>query len=391
MDEIDGSSTEIHPPGSAWRRAREYSGLRSLGHSGLRKLGTAATVGGTDALASAALAAPEGGLLAGPAAFTETALPFTSPLLSGAGSVSGVAGDTASGLSGGLNQVLSTPLTTPSTTPASLQPGVTPITTPPPPTPPPAGAGTATPGAAAAAPVAPSSVATPSVADIVSGGGTAQVGGGTGVLSNTGASSFSQTPGTVGGGGLNDILKGAGTTFKDISPFLGPAVSLGGLGLDILRNNQQTPYTSNVAGAAGNINSTARGLVTQGQGLENYLASGTLPPGVQQGLDTATRQAKAAIQSKYAASGESGSSAEAEDLANVDSVAAGQGAQLALNLYNSGVSEVTSGVSAEGASAQLYQYLLQQALTKDQQLGSAIGSFASSLVPATTVKLASAT
>ena len=89
------------------------------------------------------------------------------------------------------------------------------------------------------------------------------------------------------------------------------------------------------------------------------------------------RVAKATIRSQHAAQGTSGSSAEMQELSNVDTTMTTQGANMAMQLFSTGLSEA-------GMSAQLYQLILQTALTQDQQLGSAVGRFASSLAPQTT-------
>jgi hypothetical protein len=68
----------------------------------------------------------------------------------------------------------------------------------------------------------------------------------------------------------------------------------------------------------------------------------------------------------------SGSSAEAQDLANAQQVAQTQGTSIAMNLLNTGIQE-------SQLSSQLYTQIMNEALQQDQQLGSAIGSFASAL------------
>jgi hypothetical protein len=110
----------------------------------------------------------------------------------------------------------------------------------------------------------------------------------------------------------------------------------------------------------------------QGQQLQSYLQNGTLPPGVQQGINQSTNAAKAAIRSRYASMGQSGSSAEQQELSAVDAQAQAQGAQIAMGLLNTGINET-------GMSAGLYEEMLKNTLSSDQELGKAFGSFASSL------------
>jgi hypothetical protein len=90
---------------------------------------------------------------------------------------------------------------------------------------------------------------------------------------------------------------------------------------------------------------------------------------VQGALNNAGAAAQAAIRSQYASRGMSGSSAEATDLANVQSTIAGQGAQIAQQLLQTGVSE-------SNLSAQLYQSIMSANLQQDAQLGTALSTLA---------------
>lgn len=158
---------------------------------------------------------------------------------------------------------------------------------------------------------------------------------------------------------------GVGNALSAIGNNAGTLLSVAGLGKSIADIGTPTPGAANVTNAANQLG-------TQGAQLQSYLANGTLPPGVQTGIDQATQAAKATIRSQYAARGMSGSSAEATDLAAVDSQAQSQGANIALNLLNSGVSETQ-------LSAQLYQSIMQNALQSDQQFGSSLSNLAGQL------------
>ena len=156
------------------------------------------------------------------------------------------------------------------------------------------------------------------------------------------------------------------------------AIPAAGLGLAALQSQKKLP------GQAA-IDTNAAALNAQGKQLQNYFASGTLPPGIQAGIDRASEAAKASIRSRYASEfGGGASSAEAQDLSNVDVVSATQGSQIALNLLQQGVSE-------QGMADQLYQQIMTNALTQDQQLGTAIGAFSAAMVPQTAYKLVAAT
>ena len=130
----------------------------------------------------------------------------------------------------------------------------------------------------------------------------------------------------------------------------------------------------------GALSAEAASLAANGATLQGYLSSGTLPAGVQQSIVQATDAAKASIRSRYAAMGQSGSSAEMQDLASVDQHAATQGATIATQLLNTGISET-------GLSEQIYANLLTAATQQNAQLGQAIGNFATSLAPSRPVVL----
>lgn len=188
----------------------------------------------------------------------------------------------------------------------------------------------------------------------------------------TSANAFGFTGTGTGGAAIpaSADIGGIGGWLKD-KPWLPSAV---GIGLDALKGNQALPGQKN-------LQADAARLSGQGADLQSYFRSGTLPPGLAAGLKQATEAAKASIRSMYASSGESGSSAEQQDLAAVDERASAQGAQTALNLLQQGVSET-------GMADQLYLELMGQALQQDQQLGSAIASFSAGLVPAAPPKAA---
>jgi hypothetical protein len=144
--------------------------------------------------------------------------------------------------------------------------------------------------------------------------------------------------------------------------WLVPAATLGYTALNANKGLSGVPGYNQLSGQAAALN-------TQGQQLQSYLNTGTLPPGVQSSLTSAGKSAKAAIRSQYASRGMSGSSAEAADLAHVDQTIVSSGVNIATNLLAQGVSE-------QNLSAQLYQHILTANLQSDAQLGTALGTLA---------------
>jgi hypothetical protein len=120
------------------------------------------------------------------------------------------------------------------------------------------------------------------------------------------------------------------------------------------------------------LSAQAAQMQAQGGQLESYLTSGTLPPGVSAGLRSAHDSAAATIRSQYAQRGQTGSSAEAQDLANLAQTTVSQGAQIATNLLQQGVSE-------SEFSAQLYQTLMETSVKQDAALSASIANFAGGL------------
>jgi hypothetical protein len=140
------------------------------------------------------------------------------------------------------------------------------------------------------------------------------------------------------------------------------ALGAAGLASSVLQGDKKPAYQ-------GQVSAEAAQMSAQGQELQSYLTSGTLPPGVSAGLASANSSAAATIRSQYASRGQTGSSAEAQDLANLNATTVSQGAQIASNLLQQGVSE-------SEFSAQLYQGLMDASVKQDAALSTSIANFA---------------
>jgi hypothetical protein len=150
-----------------------------------------------------------------------------------------------------------------------------------------------------------------------------------------------------------------------------PLLAGGGLiASSLLRGNMP------VQGQTG-LNTEAGQLAAQGQQLQSYLNTGTLPPGVQASITQAADAAKARIRSQYASMGGSSSAME-QDLASVDQQAATQGAQIATQLLSQGVTDTE-------LSSQIYTTLMNNATQQNAALGSAISNLARSAAGVPTV------
>lgn len=185
---------------------------------------------------------------------------------------------------------------------------------------------------------------------------------------------------------LSQIGDAASNTWDKISGVVNSptgktlGVGLAGIGLakDLLAPS--TPKGLNA------IASEASAAQAQGQVLQNYLATGTLPPAVQTSINAATKNGITAIKAKYASMGVApGSSAEVNDINQLQQNAVIQGATLADQLLQQGISETQ-------LSAQLYNDLVSTNTAQNTQTGSAISSLASALAGGgNTIKIQGAT
>jgi hypothetical protein len=168
-------------------------------------------------------------------------------------------------------------------------------------------------------------------------------------------------PAGAGDGSLASLIPSAGGLAKVAAP----AVAAAGLG-KLMAAGGSVPGLDQIKALAGLS-------ATQGQTLQNYLATGTLPPAIQQSVDAATRDAVTQIKARYAGMGMApGSSQETADIARTQQNAVIQGAQLADQLLQQGISE-------SQLAGTLYNELVNYNSQLNTQTGAAIGNLASAL------------
>jgi hypothetical protein len=165
-------------------------------------------------------------------------------------------------------------------------------------------------------------------------------------------------PAGVGGGFGADIM-------GLIQNNPGALLSGGLLASQLFRGNEQYP-------AEKSLQTLATNTGTQGAALSGYINSGTLPPGAKQAVDTATNAAKATLRSRFAETGLSGSTMEAQALSQVDSRAAAQTFQMADQL-------LAQGADFTKISGTLYDDLLKTQAGTDQEFQKALMTFAGGL------------
>jgi hypothetical protein len=172
-----------------------------------------------------------------------------------------------------------------------------------------------------------------------------------------------------GGSSFLSSLSPSNWTLGGVGKVAGAAAAGVGLGMDVLNRNQMDPNQAMLAQKAAQLGQ-------QGQVLASYLKTGTLPPALKAQLDQAVAADKARIVAGYAAKGmptdPNQNSALAQDLNNlqIQSVAAMADAQI--QMLNTGLKET-------GMSTDIYNILTKLDLAQNQQLMSAISSFAAAL------------
>lgn len=172
------------------------------------------------------------------------------------------------------------------------------------------------------------------------------------------------------GGFFDNLISGlTGSVTKNPLGAVGALAAGGGLINNLIQGQKQDP-------AAQQLQALANQLGPQASQLQSYLANGTLPPGMQASVDQATAAAKARVISSYASRGQSTdpsqNSALAQELSSIDQNAVVSAGQLAVQLYQQGVSETQ-------INAQIYNALLNADQAQAKQTQDALGSFASAL------------
>ena len=214
------------------------------------------------------------------------------------------------------------------------------------------------PSTAPAIPAAPAPTAAPTVGTSVGEGASgvtqaeiaAGKGAGATAIGNAGGEGFSG----FGGKAMDYLAKN-------------PSLLLAGAGLagNLLMGQQQPKFQPQV-------NTAAQNMQAQGQQLASYLSSGNLPPGVQAQLNSAHEAAIASVRSQHANRGTSGSSMEAQDLQRINEAVVSQGASIATQLLQAGISE-------QQMAAGIYNNLMNASLAQDQRMSQAISGFTNAL------------
>jgi hypothetical protein len=198
---------------------------------------------------------------------------------------------------------------------------------------------------------------------------------------STGLVNNSLLPGDVG---APTAGAGGGGNGFDLSSILSAAKSMGVSplsALSLLGSILAKPKTPNIPQLT-DLAQTAQANATALGGTEaTDLAAGQtgkLPAGAQTQINQAEQSAEAAIKSKYAAMGLSGSTMEQQDLIAAQNQAIAAQFNEAQTLANQGVQIAGVINSGDATAAQIYETIMQTVLQQDSQLQAALANFASS-------------
>jgi len=150
---------------------------------------------------------------------------------------------------------------------------------------------------------------------------------------------------------------------KDNYKWMLPAL---GIGYSALRSDRATP-------GEGQMNAYAQRMGQIGNQLTDPLMTGQLPPGYQSAFDRMQQSAEAAIKSKYAKMGISGSSMERSELAAVPQQLETQKLQFAQSL-------ATQGMQAMGLGSAAYNQIAQNTIAQDKELSNALAIFGAAAI-----------
>jgi hypothetical protein len=178
-------------------------------------------------------------------------------------------------------------------------------------------------------------------------------------------------------------LTGIGNFAKNNAGMLG----LLGLsaGAQLLNANKGLPYSQQQLQAAQQAQGIAGQQAKFARTTEQNLLSGTLPPGADAAVAKGTQDAIATIKGRYASMGLTGSTMEADAIANAQQQATIQRFTIADQMAQTGVNALSSATQALNLEANVYNGIMNAVLAQDQNLANAISNFASSAALGTAI------
>jgi hypothetical protein len=247
------------------------------------------------------------------------------------------------------------------------------------------------------------------VGDVTNVGGADLTGSSLQLLDNGSGVAGGAAPGGAAAPGGSGVFQTGANFLKTAAPYAGVA----GLAANLYSGYEQSQQlkalqgqeaqnAATVALDAKQATAAAGPAMTQGEALQSYLSTGTLPQNIQAQVDQQVAAAKAQITQGYASRGMSTdpnqNSALAQDLANVDTQAQSLKGNLETQMNTAGTqmvqtanSLIQTGVNATNISAQIPIMMQNLNLQLAQATSAAISSFAAALNGGTKVTLAPTT
>jgi hypothetical protein len=181
-------------------------------------------------------------------------------------------------------------------------------------------------------------------------------------------------------------LSGLGN-WVSANPGTAALLGLGGasLGAQLLNKQSGVPYLQQQQNLIGQQQALAGQEQAYGQALQQPLLTGQLPPGQQEAVAKGLQDAISTIKGRYDALNLTGSSMEADAIANAKNTAVLAGVQIEQQMAQTGQSAITSAASALGAEASVYNTIMNAVLQQDQNLANAVSGFANAAAFGTAV------
>jgi hypothetical protein len=178
-------------------------------------------------------------------------------------------------------------------------------------------------------------------------------------------------------------LTGIGNFAKNNAGMLG----LLGLsaGAQLLNANKALPYSQQQLQAAEQAQGIAGQQAKFAKTTEQNLLSGTLPPGAEAAVAKGTQDAISTIKGRYASMGLTGSTMEADAIANAQQQATIQRFTIADQMAQLGTQAVSSATQALQLESNVYNGIMNAVLAQDQNLANAVSNFASSAALGTAI------
>jgi len=186
------------------------------------------------------------------------------------------------------------------------------------------------------------------------------------------------SPAGTGGGISGWIANNPGTAAM---------LGLGGLsaGAQLLNKSQGVPYLGQQQQLVGQEAGLANQQTRYGQQLEKPLLTGQLPPGQQAVVAKGLQDAISTIKGRYAAMGLTGSTMEADAIANAQQQSVIAATEIEAQMAQTGQSAISSATQALQLESGVYNTIMNAVLSQDQNLANAVSQFASSAALGTAI------